>query len=103
MQADRGDTFGIGAAAGLLSAGIGYLLLGLLWGVAQGESLGYFHREVFLGSPLFKDRILSVCTLAIVPAFHLAYGRKWDRFAKGTLFVMIALVMAIVWLQMDAP
>ena len=51
MQADRRDTFGIGVAAGLLSAFIGYLLLGLLWGVAQGESIGYFHREVFLGQP----------------------------------------------------
>ena len=39
----------------------------------------------------------------MLPAFHLAYRRKWDRFAKGTLFVMIALVMAIVWLQMEAP
>ena len=47
-----------------------------LLGCGSGESIGHFHREVFLEA-LFKDRILSVCTLAIVPAFHLAYRRKW--------------------------
>ncbi len=102
MKANRRDTFLIGALGGVLSALVGYLLLGAIWGWTQGESFQFFHEEVFVRSPLFKDRILSVCALSVVPAFHLAYRRGMDRFAKGTLFVMIALVMSIVWLQMGA-
>ncbi|MBK13148.1 MAG: hypothetical protein CL849_06400 [Crocinitomicaceae bacterium] len=103
MKVKRWDTFLAGTLGGVLSAIVGYLLLGSIWGWAQAESLQYFHEEVFVRSPLFKDRILSVCALSIVPAFHLAYRRRMDRFAKGTLFVMIALVMSIVWLQMGTP
>lgn len=102
MKTETLDTFPVGVAVGAASALMGYLILGILWGAVQGESLRFFHEEMFLGSPLFKDRILSVCTLCIVPAFHLAYKRRMDRFARGTLLVMIAIVMAIVWLQMDA-
>lgn len=102
MKPEKLNTFPAGVAIGLASAFLGYLILGVLWGAVQGESLRFFHEEVFVRSPLFKDRILSVCTLCIVPAFHLAYTRRMDRFAQGTLLVMIAIVMAIVWLQMDA-
>ena len=103
MKAKRWNSFSAGTLGGVLSALVGYLLLGSIWGLAQGESLTFFHEEVFVRSPLFKDRILSVCTLSIVPVFHLAYRREMDQFAKGTLFVMIAMVMSIVWLQMGTP
>ena len=51
----------------------GYLILGIGWAWAEEESLAYFHREVFVASPLYKDRILSLCTLSVVPLFHWAY------------------------------
>jgi len=102
MKANRWDSFWVGTLAGVLSAFLGYVILGFAWSAFQAESLRYFHEEVFMGSSLFKDRILSVCTLAIVPTFHLAFRRRMDRFARGTMLVMIALVMSIVWLQMDA-
>lgn len=101
-QPDSKDRMGIGALAALLAGVVGYVVLGTLWGWSQGESLGYFHQEVFLGSPLFKDRILSLCTLAMVPVFHTAYRRKMDRFARGSMLVMVLLVLFIVTLQMSA-
>ena len=100
--AENRDKMGLGALAAVLAGALGYVLLGTAWGWTQGESLGYFHHEVFLGSPLFKDRILSLCTLAMVPVFHLAYRRKMDRFARGAKLVMVLLVLAIVALQMQA-
>jgi hypothetical protein len=100
-MAKRYDKLFMGLLGGLISAAVGYLLLGLGWSWAQGESLGYFHREVFLGSPLYKDRILSLCTLSIVPLFHLAYRRKMDRFARGTMLLMVILVLTIVVFQMN--
>ena len=101
-KTDQRDQMGLGALAAILAGGIGYVLLGTIWGWTQGESLAYFHREVFLGSPLFKDRILSLCTLAMVPVFHTAYRRKLDRFARGSMLIMVLLVLAIVAIQMQA-
>lgn len=102
VSAERRDRMGWGALSAVLAGLVGYVLLGAIWGWTQGESLAYFHHEVFLGSPLFKDRILSLCTLAMVPVFHTAYRRKMDRFARGAMLVMVLLVLAIVALQMQA-
>ena len=99
MRRDLLDTLPAGMLGGVISAILGYLLLGTAWGWIQDESLGYFHREVFLGSPLYKDRIVSLCVLSIVPAFHWAYKRKWDQFARGTMLVMVLMVIGIVYLQ----
>ena len=98
----RYDRLAFGVLGGLFSAITGYLLLALGWSWAQGESLAYFHQEVFLGSPLYKDRILSLCTLSVVPLFHLSYRRKMDRFARGTMLLMVMMVLAIVVIQMGA-
>ena len=99
MGRDRLDTLPSGILGGLVSAALGYLLLGTAWGWFQEESLRYFHREVFMGSPLYKDRIISLCVLSIVPLFHWAYKRKWDQFARGTMLVMVLMVIGIVYLQ----
>ncbi len=99
MRRDLLDTLPAGILGGAVSALLGYLLLGTAWGWFQDESLGYFHREVFMGSPLYKDKIASLCVLSIVPTFHLAYRRKWDQFARGTMLVMVLMVMGIVYFQ----
>ena len=98
----RYDRLAFGVLGGLFSAITGYLLLALGWSWAQGESFAYFHQEVFLRSPLYKDRILSLCTLSVVPLFHLSYRRKMDRFARGTMLLMVMMVLAIVVIQMGA-
>ena len=98
----RYDRLAFGVLGGLFSAITGYLLLALGWSWAQGESLAYFHQEVFLGSPLYKDRVLSLCTLSVVPLFHLSYRRKMDRFARGSMLLMVVMVLAIVVIQMGA-
>ena len=99
MKPKQLDTLPLGILGGVLSAILGYLILGTAWGWVQDESLSYFHREVCMGSPLYKDRIASLCVLSIVPAFHWAYKRKWDQFARGTMLVMVLMVIGIVYLQ----
>lgn len=99
MQSNLPDHLLAGVLGGVLAALLGYVLFGTAWGCLQGESLAYFHREVFMGSPLYKDRILSLCVLSVVPFFHLAFKWKKDQFARGTLLVMILIVLFIVWLQ----
>lgn len=99
MKIELPDHLLAGMIGAVAFAVLGYILLGTAWGWMQEESLAYFHREVFLGSPLYKDRIISLCVLSIVPAFHLAYRRKKDQFARGTMLVMILLVLYIVFLQ----
>ncbi len=99
MKIEDLDHMGAGILGALISAALGYVLLGISWGWLQDESFAYFHREVFMNSPLFKDRIISLCVLAIVPSFHIAYRKEMDRFARGTMLVMIIMVLSIVMLQ----
>lgn len=99
MKPEIPDHLLAGMIGGCASAVLGYILLGVSWGWLQDESLAYFHTQVFMGSPMYKDRILSLCVLSIVPAFHLAYRRKKDQFARGTMLVMILMVLYIVYLQ----
>jgi len=99
MKPELPDHLVAGMLGAVASAVAGYVLLGVFWGWWQDASFMYFHREVFLGSPLYKDRILSLCVLAIVPTFHWAYRREKDRFARGTMLVMILMVLTIVFLQ----
>ena len=99
MKRELLDTLPVGMLGGIASALLGYVILGTAWGWVQDESLAYFHREVFWGSPLDKDRIASRCVLSIVPAFHTAYKRKWDQFARGTMLIMVLMVIAIVYFQ----
>ena len=99
MTPDRLDNMVAGMIGALASALLGYVLLGVIWGWLQDESFAYFHREVFMNSPLYKDRIVSLCVLSIVPAFHIAYRRRLDRFARGAMLIMILMVLSIVFLQ----
>ena len=84
MKRELLDTLPVGILGGLVSALLGYVILGTAWGWVQDESLAYFHREVFWGSPLYKDRIASLCVLAIVPAFHLGpTSANWTNSPGG--------------------
>ena len=52
MKRELLDTLPVGILGGLVSALLGYVILGTAWGWVQDESLAYFNREVFWGSPL---------------------------------------------------
>lgn len=95
----RFDTVGTGVAAALGSTLVGFLLLGVAWGLWNGYSLQYFVVEVFVRSPLYRDSILTVSVLTNAVGFWWALRTDRERFARGVVAVVLLAVPVIVWLQ----
>jgi hypothetical protein len=78
---------------------VGFLLLGVAWGLWNGYSLQYFVVEVFVRSPLYRDSILTVSVLTNAAGFWWALRTDRERFARGVVAVVLLAVPVIVWLQ----
>jgi hypothetical protein len=98
----RIDHAGFGFAAGLLGTGIGFAAMTVWWSWANGTSFDYFIQDVFIGSALYKDSILTISVLFNVGVFWLALRANLDRFAHGILGVIFITVPLIIWLQAQA-
>ena len=102
VSTHRLDHSGFGFAAGLLGTGIGFIAMTVWWSWANGTSFDYFIQDVFMGSALYKDSILTISVLFNVGVFWLALRKDWDRFARGILGVIFITVPLIIWLQSQA-
>ena len=102
VSTHRLDHPGCGFAAGLLGTGIGFVAMTVWWSWANGTSFDYFIQDVFIGSPLYKDSILTTSVLFNVGVFWLALRKDWDHFARGVLGVIFITVPMIIWLQSQA-
>ena len=96
---DQSPLGGNGVAAALVSTLVGFLLLGVAWGLWNGYSLQYFVVEVFVRSPLYRDSILTVSVLTNAAGFWWALRTDRERFARGVVAVVLLAVPVIVWLQ----
>ena len=102
VSANRLDHTGFGFVAGLLGTGIGFAAMTVWWSWANGTSFDYFIQDVFMGSALYKDSILTISVLFNVGVFWMALRADWDRFARGVLGVIFITVPLIIWLQAQA-
>lgn len=96
------DNIGAGILAGLLGTAAGFGAMTVWWSWANGTSFDYFITDVFLGSSLYKDSILTISVLFNVGVFWLALRGDWERFAKGLLAVIFVTVPLIIWYQSQA-
>ena len=99
LKRGRVDRFGYGVVAGLAATGLGFLAFGCFWAAWVGESFDYFYRVAFLGSDLYRDRIITVSVLFCVPLFRWAWKRDKLHFARGVMLVLISSVPLVIWLQ----
>lgn len=95
----RLNRLGWGLLAGVLGTGIGFLLLAGWWAAANGQTFSYFVQEIFIGSDLYKDSILTVSVLFNVGVFYWSLQKDMYRFARGLMTTMIVSVMVIIYLQ----
>ena len=102
VSANRLDHTGFGFVTGLLGTGIGFAAMTVWWSWANGTSFDYFIQDVFMGSALYKDSILTISVLFNVGVFWIALRADWDRFARGVLGVIFITVPLIIWLQAQA-
>jgi hypothetical protein len=96
---ERLDRFSWGVAAGLLASAFGFIAFGMIWSAWVDENFSYFYRVAFLGSDMYRDRIITISVLFCVPVFRYAWKRDMLRFARGIMLVLVASVPLIIWLQ----
>ncbi len=96
------DHMASGIAAGIIGTALGFGIMTVWWSWANGTSLDYFVTDVFLGSSLYKDSILTISVLFNVGLFWLALRRDWNQFARGLLAVIFITVPLIIWYQSQA-
>ena len=96
------DTFGVGFIAGLVGTLVGFGIMAVWWSWANGTSMSYFVSDVFIGSALYKDSILTISVLFNVGIFWIALNRQWERFSRGILGVIFLSVPLIIWFQAQA-
>ncbi len=96
------NTSYLGFIAGLLGIVMGFFLLGFAWSVSNGDSISYFINNIAVKSLLYRDSILTACTLLNVGIFYLALRKEMWEFCRGIMLVILLSVPMIIWFQMQA-
>lgn len=102
VSSHRFDRFGVGFLAGILGTLLGFVVMMLWWSWANGTTTTYFVEDVFIGSALYKDSILTISVLFNVGVFWMALQKNWERFARGILGIIFIAVPLIIWYQAQA-
>ena len=91
-----------GIIAGLLGVVIGFFILGWVWSFTNGDSITYFINNIARKSLLYRDSILTVCTLFNIGIFYLALRKEMWKFCMGIMLIIMLSVPIIIWFQMQA-
>ncbi len=94
---ERFDKVYIGLIVGIMGIFAGFFLLAIVWSIANKMSVGYFIDEIFIASPLFKDKIITVSVLFNVLLFFISNRLKYDRLSKGILASVLLAVPFIIY------
>lgn len=86
-----------GFLIGLVGMVIGFFLLGGVWSLYNNIDFSYFINDVFLGTDLFKDEIITVCALFNVLFFFIANKRGYYRTSRGILLAILLAVPFVIY------
>ena len=92
----------LGFVAGLVGIVLGFFALGFAWSITNGDSITYFINNIAMKSLLYRDSILTVCTLFNIGIFYLALRKEMWKFCRGIMFIILLSVPLIIWFQIKA-
>ncbi len=97
----RFDRLAWGLATGLVAPVFGFLAYGLLYvkGIHPGHDLEWFVNDLFLGTPEFRSKVLSLALIANVPLFFWYDRKGWMKAMRGVLVSMFlhGIVIVVLW------
>ena len=95
------DHLRTGIITGLLAPVLGFLAYGLIYvtGIHPGHDLRWFVNDLFLGTPQFQSKILSLSLIADVPLFFWFDRRGWTLAMRGVIGAMLlyGIVIVVLW------
>lgn len=94
---ERFDKVYVGLIAGIVGIFAGFFLLAIVWSIANKMSVKYFIDEIFIASPLFKDKIITVSVLFNVLLFFVSNKLGYFRISKGILAIVLLAVPIIIY------
>lgn len=95
----KADNLALGVVLGLLGTVAGFFIFATYWSMVNNTSIGYFVENIFLGSPLFRDKIVTISVLFNVMIFYLAMRAKLYKISQGILLVILLSVPLIIYLN----
>lgn len=92
------DHLRTGIIAGLLAPVLGFLLYGFIYvtSIHPEHSFTWFVNDLFLGTPQFRSKILTLALIADVPLFFWFDHREWHHAMRGVIGAMFLYGIAIV-------
>lgn len=87
----------LGMLIGLLGNFVGFLIYGLAISQMNGVTFGYFYRNMFLESDIFRSQILTGALLVNVIIFYFFMKKNMDELSRGMLITILFTVIAIVY------
>lgn len=95
------DHLRTGFITGLLAPVLGFLLYGLIYVnvIRPGNDLSWFVNDLFLGTPQFRSKILSLALIADVPLFFWFDRKDRHQAMRGVIGAMFlhGIVIIVLW------
>jgi len=96
------DKVYVGILSALIGIALGFVVLGFSWAAINGDSITYFIKEIAGKSLLYRDSILTVCTVFNILIFYIALRKEMWKFCRGMMMVIMLTVPLIIWFQIQA-
>jgi hypothetical protein len=94
----RLDTVLNGAILGIIGAGLGFLLFGLVFTLGTSTNMAtFFHDLVYGVTAMYQDKVVTVSILTDVVLFYYFLKKEWYNMSRGILFVVICSVPVAIY------
>lgn len=94
---ERLDTFLGGFITGMVGNVLGFFVIAVIWAIVNSMSVQFFIDEIFLGTDLFKDKILTVSALLNVVVFYFANRAEYFKMVRGLIAAVLIMVPFIIY------
>ena len=87
----------VGLLMGVFNSVLGFFLFAYFWALSNNRSISHFINDAFLGTDLFKDKIITVSVIFNVFVFYLFMRWEFYKLCKGLLTTIILAIPFIVY------
>ncbi len=93
VSKSKWDTVPFGMALGVIGAGLGFILFGLVFTLGTSTNLATFFNDLAYGvTAMYQDKVVTVSILVDVVLFYYFIRKEWFQISRGILYIVICSV-----------